>query len=151
MQRMELLLKLTPADQVRSDVLPMVFRALESDAQQIQELCLTVLPTFAGLIDYPAMKNQLLPRIKRLCIGTSFLSVSFASTLFFDQSYHSINLRQNFSYRVTPFFAKPRRAYNAIRITAKFLFSSQFQSLILSPLKYLFLRLSYTCDVKLKE
>lgn len=75
MQKMELLLKLTPAEDVKTDVLPMLYRALESDAQQIQELCLSVLPTFASMIDYPAMKNALLPRIKKLCMTTQFLSV----------------------------------------------------------------------------
>ncbi|XP_047531256.1 SCY1-like protein 2 [Vanessa atalanta] len=75
MQKMELLLKLTPGDEVKSDILPMLYRALESDAQQIQELCLSVLPTFASLIDYPAMKNALLPRIKKLCISTNYISV----------------------------------------------------------------------------
>ncbi|XP_023936114.1 SCY1-like protein 2 [Bicyclus anynana] len=75
MQKMELLLKLTPGDEVKSDILPMLYRALESDAQQIQELCLSVLPTFASLIDYPAMKNALLPRIKKLCLSTNYISV----------------------------------------------------------------------------
>ncbi|XP_049872710.1 SCY1-like protein 2 [Pectinophora gossypiella] len=75
MQKMELLLKLTPGEEVKTDILPMLYRALESDAQQIQELCLSVLPTFASLIDYPAMKNALLPRIKKLCINTNYLSV----------------------------------------------------------------------------
>uniref|UniRef100_A0A6B2EG24 Protein kinase domain-containing protein n=1 Tax=Phlebotomus kandelakii TaxID=1109342 RepID=A0A6B2EG24_9DIPT len=75
LQKMDLLLKLTPADDVKTDVLPMLYRALESDAQQIQELCLSVLPTFASLVDYPAMKNALLPRIKKLCIGTPYMSV----------------------------------------------------------------------------
>ncbi|KAL1138476.1 hypothetical protein AAG570_008539 [Ranatra chinensis] len=75
MQRMDLLLKSTPCEEVKSDVLPLLYRALESDAQEIQELCLSVLPTFAGLIEYPAMKNALLPRIKRLCISTSSISV----------------------------------------------------------------------------
>lgn len=75
MQRMELLLKMTPCDEVKSDVLPLLYRALESDSQEIQELCLSVLPTFANLVEYPAMKNALLPRIKRLCISTSLISV----------------------------------------------------------------------------
>lgn len=75
MQKMELLLKLTPGEEVKSDILPMLYRALESDAQQIQELCLSVLPTFASLIDYPAMKNALLPRIKKLCHNTNYISV----------------------------------------------------------------------------
>lgn len=75
MQKMDLLLKLTPAEDVKTDVLPMLYRALESDAQQIQEICLSILPTFASLVDYPAMKNSLLPRIKKLCINTTLISV----------------------------------------------------------------------------
>lgn len=75
MQKMDQLLKLTPCEEVKTDVLPMLYRALESDTQQIQELCLSVLPTFASLIEYPAMKNALLPRIKRLCLSTSYISV----------------------------------------------------------------------------
>uniref|UniRef100_A0A8D8SYS2 SCY1-like protein 2 n=2 Tax=Cacopsylla melanoneura TaxID=428564 RepID=A0A8D8SYS2_9HEMI len=75
MQKMEVLLKLTPPEQVKSEVLPLLYRALESESQQIQELCLSVLPSLANLIEYPAMKNALLPRIKRLCISTSHISV----------------------------------------------------------------------------
>lgn len=75
MQKMDLLLKLTPAEDVKSDVLPMLYRALESDAQQIQELCLSIIPTFASLIDYPSMKNHLLPRIKKLCVKSPLVSV----------------------------------------------------------------------------
>ena len=77
MQRMELLLQKTPAEDVKSDVLPMVYRALEVEAApQIQELCLSIIPSFASLIDYPAMKNALMPRIKKLCLlNTSQLSV----------------------------------------------------------------------------
>jgi SCY1-like protein 2 len=75
MQKMDLLLKLTPTEDVKTDVLPMLYRALESDAQQIQELCLSILPSFASLVDYPSMKNALLPRIKKLCIGSQLVSV----------------------------------------------------------------------------
>ena len=45
---MELLLEKTPPEDVRSDVLPMVYRALESGVSQIQELCLSIIPSFAG-------------------------------------------------------------------------------------------------------
>jgi hypothetical protein len=31
-----------------SDVLPMIYRALESETTQIQELCLSIIPGFAG-------------------------------------------------------------------------------------------------------
>lgn len=75
MQKMELLLGKTPAEDVRSDALPLLYRALECDTQQIQELCLSVIPTCAHLVENHAMKNALLPRIKKLCLGTGYLSV----------------------------------------------------------------------------
>lgn len=72
---MELLLKLTPPEDVQQHVLPMLYRGLDSDSAQIHELCLSVLPTFAGLLDHANVKNSLLPRIKKLCLSTSTLSV----------------------------------------------------------------------------
>lgn len=75
MQKMELLLTKCPQASINNYVLPMIYRALESDAQQIQELCLSIIPRFAGLIEYSAMKNALIPKIKKLCISTSYLSV----------------------------------------------------------------------------
>ncbi|KAG1701411.1 SCY1-like protein 2 [Nymphon striatum] len=75
MQQMELLLtKCTPND-IKNHILPMIYRSLESDAQQIQELSLHIIPNFAHLVDFPSIKNSLLPRIKKLCIGTNYLSV----------------------------------------------------------------------------
>lgn len=75
MQKMDLLLKMTPHQDIKTDVLPMLYRALESNSQQIQELCLSILPTFASLVDYPSMKNAVLPRIKKLCLTTNLISV----------------------------------------------------------------------------
>ncbi|CAG9857020.1 unnamed protein product [Phyllotreta striolata] len=75
LQRMELLLKLTPSEDIQQHVLPMLYRGLDADSPQIHELCLAVLPTFAGMLDHSNVKNSLLPRIKRLCLNTSTLSV----------------------------------------------------------------------------
>ncbi|XP_035281447.1 SCY1-like protein 2 isoform X1 [Anguilla anguilla] len=75
LQKMDLLLTKTPAEDIRSSVLPMVYRALEAPSTQIQELCLNIIPTFANLIDYPSMKNSLIPRIKSACLQTSSLAV----------------------------------------------------------------------------
>ncbi|KAL5274330.1 SCYL2 family protein [Megaselia abdita] len=75
MQKMSLLLKLTPADDIKQHVLPLLWRSLECDMPQIQELCLNILPTFSSLIDYNATKNALLPRIKKLCLGSQNVSV----------------------------------------------------------------------------
>lgn len=72
---MEMLLKLTPATDIQQHVLPMLYRGLDSDTPQIHELCLSILPTFANLLDHSNVKNSLLPRIKKLCLSTSSLSV----------------------------------------------------------------------------
>ncbi|KAK9875014.1 hypothetical protein WA026_005824 [Henosepilachna vigintioctopunctata] len=75
LQNMELLLKMTPADSIQQDVLPMLYRGLDCDVVKIHELCLSVLPTFAGMLDHSNVKNHLLPRIKKLCLSTNSLSV----------------------------------------------------------------------------
>ncbi|XP_068256712.1 SCY1-like protein 2 isoform X2 [Nyctibius grandis] len=75
LQKMDLLLTKTPPDEIKNSVLPMVYRALEAPSIQIQELCLNIIPTFANLIDYPSMKNSLIPRIKNACLQTSSLAV----------------------------------------------------------------------------
>ncbi|XP_028810729.1 SCY1-like protein 2 isoform X2 [Denticeps clupeoides] len=75
LQKMDLLLTKTPPEDIKNSVLPMVYRALEAPSIQIQELCLNIIPTFANLIDYPSMKNALIPRIKAACLQTSSLAV----------------------------------------------------------------------------
>ncbi|KAM8909917.1 SCY1-like protein 2 isoform 2-T2 [Spinachia spinachia] len=75
LQKMDLLLTKTPPEEIKNSVLPMVYRALEAPSVQIQELCLNIIPTFANLIDYPSMKNSLIPRVKSACLQTSSLAV----------------------------------------------------------------------------
>ncbi|XP_034434116.1 SCY1-like protein 2 isoform X2 [Hippoglossus hippoglossus] len=75
LQKMDLLLTKTPPEEIKNSVLPMVYRALGAPSVQIQELCLNIIPTFANLIDYPSMKNSLIPRIKSACLQTSSLAV----------------------------------------------------------------------------
>ncbi|MCJ8743213.1 hypothetical protein PDJAM_G00091110 [Pangasius djambal] len=75
LQKMDLLLTKTPSEDIKNSVLPMVYRALEAPSTQIQELCLNIIPTFANLIDYPSMKNSLIPRIRSACLQTSSLAV----------------------------------------------------------------------------
>ncbi|KAK3104032.1 hypothetical protein FSP39_023820 [Pinctada imbricata] len=75
MQNMNLLLKKTPQSDVRNHILPMIHQALEADNPQLQEMCLKVVPTFADLIEFTALKNSIVPRIKKICLSTSTLSV----------------------------------------------------------------------------
>nr|XP_050845293.1 SCY1-like protein 2 isoform X1 [Vespula vulgaris] len=69
MQQVNLLLKLCPADVIKSDIVPMLTRALESGWEQLQELCLTALPNIVTMIEGPVMKNAILPRIKKICLN----------------------------------------------------------------------------------
>lgn len=116
---MDLLLTKTPAEDIKNSVLPMVYRALEAPSVQIQvkfreksvpgalchssmslgnafsvaeqELCLNIIPTFANLIDYPSMKNALIPRIKSACLQTSSLAVSLSDCAVAQLHFKAIN------------------------------------------------------------
>ena len=58
LQKMSLLLEMTPPCDVRTDVLPLLYRALETDTPAIQEMCLCSLPECAKHIDKQTMKTQ---------------------------------------------------------------------------------------------
>ncbi len=65
MQRMEMLLSKTPPIDVKTDVLPMIYRALESETTQIQELCLSIIPGFAGSVIFKAMISKIVGFLKQ--------------------------------------------------------------------------------------
>ncbi|KAI8512793.1 SCY1-like protein 2, partial [Branchiostoma belcheri] len=75
LQKMDLLLSKTPSQDVKDHVLPMVYRAMESSMQPIQERCLAIIPTFSSMVDFSTMKHSIIPRIKTMCLQTSSLSV----------------------------------------------------------------------------
>ena len=78
-RNMALILSKTPPTDIKEHILPMVCRSLESESVEVQDLCLTSLPTFANLLDTQAIKMQLLPRIRKLCLESPTLSVSVTS------------------------------------------------------------------------
>ncbi|XP_061180862.1 SCY1-like protein 2 [Saccostrea echinata] len=75
MQNMKLLLKKTPKNEITNHILPMIHQSLEADNSQLQDMCLDIVPTFAGLIEFSALKKSILPRIKKICLSTGTLSV----------------------------------------------------------------------------
>ncbi|XP_053684218.1 SCY1-like protein 2 [Sabethes cyaneus] len=75
MNNIELLIKLIPTSEMEAIILPIAYRALESSSQQIQELCLRVIPSFGHLVNFQCMKNSLLPRIKNVCLHSCNVSV----------------------------------------------------------------------------
>uniref|UniRef100_A0A0C9RB40 SCYL2 protein n=1 Tax=Fopius arisanus TaxID=64838 RepID=A0A0C9RB40_9HYME len=68
MQKINLLLKLCSAEVIKTDIVPMLTRALDSRTEQLQELCLAALPSISTLIEGPSMKNVIIPRIKKICL-----------------------------------------------------------------------------------
>ncbi len=72
---MKTLTEKMPENDLSIDVLPMLYRALDGDDSQIQELCLTFLPKFSNHLDSSVICSGLLPQILRLCSSTSVLSV----------------------------------------------------------------------------
>lgn len=75
MQNMSVMLKKTPVSDMTNHILPMIHQSLEANNSQLQDMCLDIVPTFAGLIDFSALKKSILPRIKKICLSTSTLSV----------------------------------------------------------------------------
>ncbi|XP_053988930.1 SCY1-like protein 2 [Hylaeus anthracinus] len=68
MQHVDLLLKLCTTEVIKTDVVPMLLRALESEWEQLQELCLSALPNIITMIEGPVIKNAILPRMKKICL-----------------------------------------------------------------------------------
>ncbi|UJR28491.1 hypothetical protein I4U23_009729 [Adineta vaga] len=75
MRNMKLMLTKTPPEDIKQYILPVVYNALDAESSQVQELCLSIIPSFAHLIDLQAMKYAILPRIKKICFETITLSV----------------------------------------------------------------------------
>ncbi|XP_032671770.1 SCY1-like protein 2 [Odontomachus brunneus] len=69
MQQVNLLLKLCPTDVIKTDIVPMLLRALESEWEQLQDLCLSALPNIVTMIEGPVIKNAILPRMKKICLS----------------------------------------------------------------------------------
>ncbi|CAK9807555.1 SCY1-like protein 2 [Anthophora plagiata] len=68
MQHADLLLKLCTPEVIKTDIVPMLLRALESEWEQLQELCLSALPNIITMIEGPAIKNAILPKMKKICL-----------------------------------------------------------------------------------
>lgn len=74
-QNIETFLKLANSDDIKTDVLPLLNRALESSVQEIQELSLAIVPTFTDFVDAKTIRSAFLPRIKKLCLDTRSVAI----------------------------------------------------------------------------
>ncbi|XP_019850121.1 PREDICTED: SCY1-like protein 2 isoform X2 [Amphimedon queenslandica] len=91
LQKMDLLLKLTNPEERRQHLLPMILGAMESSSSQVQELCMSILPTFADMIDYTSMKHSIIPRITEICVKSSSESLRIKSLVAVGQMLDSLD------------------------------------------------------------
>ncbi|KAI1724523.1 protein kinase domain-containing protein [Ditylenchus destructor] len=75
LQKIPLLLEKTPEADIKNHVLPLVYTALNNENTKIQEICLNLIPTIGKLVDRDAMRTQLLPKLLRLILEESVLSI----------------------------------------------------------------------------
>ncbi|KAE9551318.1 hypothetical protein FO519_005469 [Halicephalobus sp. NKZ332] len=77
LQKMSLFLQKTPEGDIKKHVLPLVYGAIMNENIKIQELCLAIIPNIGKLVERDQMKNQLLPKLLKLALEGSVVSVSF--------------------------------------------------------------------------
>lgn len=77
MQNIELLLLKCKKNQetIKNYILPMICRCFDQNNLEIQDLCLLSVPNICHLIEQTSIKNALLPKIKKLCLTTSNVSM----------------------------------------------------------------------------
>ncbi|CAI8027858.1 SCY1-like protein 2 [Geodia barretti] len=72
---MDLLLKKTSPEDVRQHVLPTIIASLETTNTQLQELCISLIPSFATTVDYSSMKHSIIPRLTALMVSCESVSL----------------------------------------------------------------------------
>ncbi|KAF9257777.1 kinase-like protein [Marasmius fiardii PR-910] len=63
----------------KTEVLPLVYHALESDHGVVQEKALKMVPDLCETVDYAEVQGVLFPRVARVCTKTRILSVKIAT------------------------------------------------------------------------
>ncbi|XP_060082197.1 SCY1-like protein 2 [Ylistrum balloti] len=66
LDKLDTVLMKSPADEIRSEVLPFVFNSLESNSLQAQEAALNAIGIIKEYLDDSVMRNMVLPRAKAL-------------------------------------------------------------------------------------
>ena len=78
LQKMDFLLTKITSQMMQNHILPMICASLEAPSVQIQDLCLSIIPTFADQLEASSMKNSILPRIKKIVLEGSTAAVGFS-------------------------------------------------------------------------
>ncbi|XP_037077025.1 SCY1-like protein 2 [Pollicipes pollicipes] len=66
LENLHIILEKTPKDEIQSDVMPILYSALESNTAQIQRACLLAVPNVAEYIDEEAARKLVFPRARAI-------------------------------------------------------------------------------------
>ncbi|KAI3378692.1 hypothetical protein SNEBB_005617 [Seison nebaliae] len=75
LKNMDILLEKTTEDSTKNDILPILHKSLDSNSVVVQELCLSILPSFVKLIESETIKMKIFPKVAKLCLCTTTLTV----------------------------------------------------------------------------
>ncbi|CAG9531638.1 unnamed protein product [Cercopithifilaria johnstoni] len=82
LQNMDLLLQKTSEEDARKYLLPLICNALSSETVKIQELCLSIVPKVATMIERQSMKAEVLPKLLLLIVdGGGVLTIRVQALL----------------------------------------------------------------------
>uniref|UniRef100_A0A0R3RRS4 Protein kinase domain-containing protein n=1 Tax=Elaeophora elaphi TaxID=1147741 RepID=A0A0R3RRS4_9BILA len=82
LQNMDLLLQKTNEEDARKYLLPLICNALSSETAKIQELCLSIIPKVATMIERQSMKTEVLPKLLLLIVdGGGVLTIRVQALL----------------------------------------------------------------------
>lgn len=66
-----------------TEVMPLVYAALEAPTAVVQEKALRIIPSLAESLDYTAVKSSLFPRVQGVFVQTTILSVKVSTLICF--------------------------------------------------------------------
>ncbi|CAO3672144.1 unnamed protein product [Rhizopus microsporus] len=83
LEKLDILQSKTTRETFRDDVMPLVYAALESPTNVVQERALRMIPTLSESLDYTTVKSSLFPRVQAVFAQTTILSVKVSTLICF--------------------------------------------------------------------
>ncbi|CEG63141.1 Putative SCY1 protein kinase [Rhizopus microsporus] len=83
LEKLDILQSKTTRETFRDDVMPLVYAALESPTNVVQERALRMIPSLSESLDYTTVKSSLFPRVQAVFAQTTILSVKVSTLICF--------------------------------------------------------------------
>ena len=81
LQNFTLIIGKSNTEEIKNYILPVMLRCLERGPMELHENALKLIPEIVGLLDYQALRHQLIPKIRICCLETTSLKIRVSSLL----------------------------------------------------------------------